>query len=255
MSNVNAAAQNRPSRTSVLSDKTHQRIKEMIFSYEILPGSRVNIDALSLNLKVSHTPIREALARLESEGLLIKTPLKGYKASNLLSLAEFNDLFQFRLLIEPWAAEHAAKKIDVAGKKALRDEIAKTKQTLKIRQGEEFEYLTEHDARFHTLVAELSGSKTIESAFERTHCHLHLFRLFMAHKLHLIENNARAKFVQNLFEQYYQNGSGQLAIIEHTVIAQAIIKGDAKAARVSMHSHIQASLKRFSSSAEEINQL
>ena len=237
-------------RTSVLSDESYAKIKEMIVTYEIAPGSRVNIDALSLRLKTSQTPIREALARLESDGLIKKEPLKGYNATNLLTLDEFHDLFQFRLLIEPWAAEQAAQRITSEGKRNLKLEMSSTKKSLKQKSVDEFKSLTEHDARFHKLVAQLSGSKSVESAFERTHCHLHLFRLFMAHRLHLIENNSRAKFVEGLFEQYYQNGSGQLAIIEHSAIANAIIDGDSKAARTSMHSHIQSSLKRFSSSVQ-----
>lgn len=237
-------------RTSVLSDESYGKIKEMIVTYEIAPGSRVNIDALSLRLKTSQTPIREALARLEADGLIKKEPLKGYSATNLLTLDEFQDLFQFRLLIEPWAAEQAAQRITSEGKRNLKLEISNTKKSIKQKSVDEFKSLTEHDARFHKLVAQLSGSKSVESAFERTHCHLHLFRLFMAHRLHLIENNSRAKFVEALFEQYYQNGSGQLAIIEHRAIANAIIDGDSKAARSSMYSHIQSSLKRFSSSVQ-----
>ena len=237
-------------RTSILSDETYGKIKEMIVKYEISPGSRVNIDALSLQLKTSQTPIREALARLESDGLIKKEPLKGYSTTNLLTLEEFHDLFQFRLLIEPWAAEQAAKRITTEGKRILNLEMKSTMKTLKQKSVDEFKSLTEHDARFHKLISQLSGSKSVESAFERTHCHLHLFRLYMAHRLHLIENNSRAKFVEGLFEQYYQNGSGQLAIIEHSAISNAIIDGDSKAARASMHSHIQSSLKRFSTSVE-----
>ncbi len=250
MSTVKAAITKLSARTSVLSDETYGKIKEMIVSYEISPGSRVNIDALSLRLKTSQTPIREALARLESDGLIEKEPLKGYSATNLLTLDEFHDLFQFRLLIEPWAAEEAAKRITGEGKRILKSEMSTTRKSLKQKNVDEFKSLTEHDARFHKLVAKLSGSKSVEAAFERTHCHLHLFRLFMAHRLHLIENNSRAKFVEDLFEQYYQNGHGQLAMIEHIEISNAIIEGDFKAARASMHSHIQSSLKHFSSSVK-----
>ncbi|MDP1851226.1 MAG: GntR family transcriptional regulator [Candidatus Planktophila sp.] len=237
-------------RTSVLSDDIYGKIKAMVVTYEISPGSRINIDALSLQLKTSQTPIREALARLESDGLIKKEPLKGYSATNLLTLDEFHDLFQFRLLIEPWAAEQAAKRITFEGKRILNSEMKSTLRTLKQKNVDEFKSLTEHDARFHKLVAQLSGSKSVESAFERTHCHLHLFRLFMAHRLHLIKNSSGANFVEKLFEHYYQNGSGQLAIIEHNTISNAIIDGDSKTARASMHSHIQSSLKRFSSSVQ-----
>lgn len=241
------------SRRSALSDEIYGTIKEMIFEYIISPGSRVNIDALALQLEVSQTPVREALARLESDGLIAKVPLKGYTATNLLSMQEFDDLFQFRLLIEPWAAEQAAKKIDAAGKKALRAEMQNTRKSLKFKVGDNFQDLTEHDARFHMLIAQLSGSKSVSSAFERTHCHLHLFRLFMANKLHLVEDHSRSKFIEDLFEKYYQTGSGQLALMEHDAIAKAILAEDSKTARAQMHSHIQSSLKRFTASAQQLN--
>jgi len=243
----------RSPRRSVLSDEIYDMIKAMIFEHEIAPGSRVNIDALAVELQVSQTPVREALARLESDGLIAKEPLKGYTATNLLSMEEFNDLFQFRLLIEPWAAEQAAIKIDSTGKTALKGEMQSAKAALKFRVDDQFQALTEHDARFHTLIAHISGSSSVASAFEHTHCHLHLFRLFMANKLQLIENESRTHFVQDLFEQYYQSGSGQLAIKEHDAITKAIIDQNPKAARSAMHSHIESSLKRFSPSVKAAN--
>lgn len=243
----------RSPRRSVLSDEIYDMIKAMIFEHEIAPGSRVNIDALAVELQVSQTPVREALARLESDGLIAKEPLKGYTATSLLSMQEFDDLFQFRLLIEPWAAEQAAKKIDATGKAALKGEMQSAKAALKFRVDDQFQALTEHDARFHTLIAHISGSKSVATAFERTHCHLHLFRLFMANKLHLIDNESRTEFVQDLFEQYYHSNSGQLAIKEHDAIAKAILDQNSKAARGAMYSHIESSLKRFSPSAKAVN--
>lgn len=243
----------RSPRRSVLSDEIYEMIKAMIFEHEIAPGSRVNIDALAVDLEVSQTPVREALARLESDGLMAKEPLKGYTATNLLSMEEFNDLFQFRLLIEPWAAEQAAKKIDSTGKTALKGEMQSAKAAIKLKAEDQFQALTEHDTRFHTLIAHISGSNSVATAFERTHCHLHLFRLYMANKLQLIDIGSRTQFVQELFEQYYQSGSGQLAIKEHDEIAKAILDQNPKAARSTMHAHIESSLKRFAPSAKEVN--
>lgn len=240
-------------RRSVLSDEIYDMIKRMIFDHEIAPGSRVNIDALAVQLDVSQTPVREALARLESDGLIAKEPLKGYKTTNLLSIKELNDLFQFRLLIEPWAAEEAARRVDNTGKTALKAEMQSAKTALKISGDDQFQALTEHDTRFHALIASISGNQTVSDSYERIHCHLHLFRLYMANKLHLIEGESRAKFVQDLFDQYYQGGSGQLALKEHEIIAKNIIEGNPKGAKVAMHAHIESSLKRFTPTAEAIH--
>ena len=213
----------------------------MIMDHEIAPGARVNIDLLSTQLEVSQTPVREALARLESDGLIAKEPLKGYKATQLLTIKELNDLFQFRLLIEPWAAEQAAKLIDNTGKTALKAEMQSAKTG-----DSQFQALTEHDSRFHALISNIYGNSTVADFYERTHCHLHLFRLFMSNKLHLIDDESRASYIRELFEQYYQSGSGQLAIKEHDAIAKAILDQKPLAAKNAMHAHIESSLKRFS---------
>lgn len=250
---ASAAPKKRTPRRSVLSDEIYEMIKTMIFDHEIAPGSRVNIDALAVQLEVSQTPIREALARLESDGLIEKEPLKGYRATQLFTVKQLNDLFQFRLLIEPWAAEQAAKLIDNTGKTALKAEMQSAKTAIKFSGLDQFQALSEHDSRFHTLISNISGNQTVADFYERTHCHLHLFRLYMANKLHRIQPEERTEFVADLFEQYYQSSSGQLAIKEHDAIAKAILDQNAKAAKAAMHSHIESSLKRFSPAALAAN--
>jgi len=233
-------------RRSILSDETYSMIRAMIFAHEIVPGERVNIDALSLQLGVSQTPIREALARLESEDLIAKEPLKGYRATNLLSKKEFADLFSFRLLIEPYAAEQAAILIDADGIKKLQNEIASAKDALSLDDDEHLiEAITEHDARFHSLIAHYSGNKSLSSAFANTHCHLHLFRLYVATQKHLVEPGDKSNFVQDLFARYYHSDRGQLAIKQHVAIAKAISSRNPERAKAEMHSHIESSLKRF----------
>ena len=231
-------------RRSILSDETYSMIRAMIFAHEIVPGERVNIDALSVQLGVSQTPIREALARLESEDLIAKEPLKGYRATNLLSMKEFADLFNFRLLIEPYAAEQAAILIDAEGIKKLQNEIMSAKEALTDDE-HLIEAITEHDARFHTLIANYSGNKSLAAAFANTHCHLHLFRLYVATQKHLVEPGDKSNFVQDLFARYYHSDRGQLAIMQHVAIAKAIASHNPEKAKAEMHSHIESSLKRF----------
>ena len=164
----------RPMRT-VLSDETYLRIREMLLTHDIAPGERINIDALARELDVSQTPVREALARLESEDLVTKEPLRGYTATKLLTVPEIQDLFQFRGLIEPWAAGMAARNINEEGIARLQAELAKGQSAENLDIDEAYAAMSEHDARFHALIAELSGSEFVHDAYVRTHCHLHLF--------------------------------------------------------------------------------
>ena len=232
-------------RRSVLSDDIYFLIRKMIFNYEIVPGSKVNIDALAKQLDVSQTPVREALSRLESDGLIVKEPLKGFRATNLLTIQELDDLFKFRLLIEPFAASEAARRVDETGKRALKSEIESAKIAIKISGDDQVEALTEHDARFHSLIASMSGNAVLAESFERTHCHLNLFRLYIASQRRLISGESRAMLVDKLFKQYYNSASGQVAIKEHEEIAAAITTGNSKVAQKVMYQHIESSLQRF----------
>lgn len=246
------ASRGRPLR-SVLSDETHSAIRAMLLDHTIAPGQHINIDALARELEVSQTPVREALARLESDDLVVKQPLRGYTATELLTVSQLDDLFQFRLLIEPWSAAKAAARSDPAGHAELRAELKRGADVGAVDIARAYAAMSEHDARFHELIARLSGSEFVRDAFVRTHCHLHLFRLYQAGQAQLSAADQDSAFVDALFSLYYQPTSGFLAFREHEAIANAILNGDADGARQHMHDHIQSSRDRFAPAMSALN--
>lgn len=248
---ISAEPKRKVASRSTLSDETYDMVKAMIFNYEIAPGARVNIDAISMGLGVSQTPVREALARLESDGLIEKEALKDYHATKLLGISNLENLFQFRLLVEPWAAEQAAKRIDSVGKAALKAEMQSAKAAIRFAGAERMQALTEHDSRFHGLIASISGNQILADAYELTHSHLHLFRIYLAYNNHYSKDLPRSSFVEELFKQYYQSESGQLAIKEHQAITEAVLESNPKAAKAAMFSHIESSLRRWSPSVKK----
>ena len=243
----------RPMRT-VLSDETYSQIREMVLDHTIAPGERISIDGLARELDVSQTPVREALARLESETLVVKEPLRGYAATELLTLEQLKDLFEFRGVIEPWAAGRAARHISPEGRDRIRQELESGRKAEGLDIEEAYQAMSEHDARFHTLIAELSGSEFVKDAYVRTHCHLHLFRLYTVLKTWANEGREGAEVVSELFELYYQPKSGFLAFKEHRQIADAVMTGDEESASRLMLSHIQNSLARFAPTMSAIQQ-
>lgn len=205
-------------RRQVLADDVYEAIKAMLMDHVILPGARISIDGLARDLEVSPTPVRESLARLESEGLAVKSPLKGYRATSLLSLEEFDDLLQFRRLIEPWAARHAAQRSDDQAVQEIEAELGSVEAPTSTDY-EGYKALTAHDSRFHSLVARLSGSEQVRLAFERTHCHLHIFRL------------------------HFERAIGRHTLVEHRQIADAIAQGDPDAAEAAMLKHLESAMR------------
>ena len=78
--------------TSVV-DGVYDVIYHRLMLLEIAPGARIPIDALARELNVSQTPVREALNRLEREGLVCKEHLIGYSAAPQWTREQFQDLF------------------------------------------------------------------------------------------------------------------------------------------------------------------
>ena len=82
--------------------QSYNIIKDKIIRCEYAPNTLISEEALREELGVSRTPIRDALSRLEQEGLIQILPKKGIMVSGL-SLSEINAIFEIRMLFEPYA--------------------------------------------------------------------------------------------------------------------------------------------------------
>lgn len=100
-----------------LPDLIYDQIRDRIVSGDLAPGQPVRQDALAGSLGVSKIPVREALARLESDGLLRFNRRRGYEAP-ALSLSEAEEIFELRLQVEPSVAALAAKRAGDADRQA-----------------------------------------------------------------------------------------------------------------------------------------
>src|SRR5215467_14076831 len=109
MSAANEGGERAIARPPGLADEVYRRIRADIMSLRIPPDSRVTVDNLARELGVSQTPIREALSMLEANGLVSKRHFAGYATSPRMNRARLDELFEFRLLVEPHAARKAAR--------------------------------------------------------------------------------------------------------------------------------------------------
>lgn len=209
-------------RRSTLGDDVYEAIKTLVMEHSLAPGDRVNIDALARELEVSPTPVREALARLESDGLVRKRPLAGYTVSPLLTREEFTDMFDMRLVLEGAAARWAAERAGAAQRTAIATESVAVPNLDRADQDGRRSHaaFTALDARFHDLVADAAGNPLLRDAIGRLHAHLHIHRLYFP---------------------YAQTGTtGD----EHRLIADAIGAGDPDAAEAAMRAHLSAARVR-----------
>ncbi|MEG1824768.1 MAG: GntR family transcriptional regulator [Cloacibacillus sp.] len=93
-------------KVPTLSELAYESIKEQILSCRIRPGEKINIDHYSESLGVSTTPVREALSKLQQEGLVHYIPRTGWKISRI-SKQEFRKLQELKSLLEITLAERA----------------------------------------------------------------------------------------------------------------------------------------------------
>ncbi|GAA1865171.1 GntR family transcriptional regulator [Asanoa iriomotensis] len=206
-----------PARRITLTDDVYAAVQALIMDHEVQPGARINIDALARRLAVSPTPVREALARLESDGLVSKTPLVGYTATPLLTRAQFEELVEMRLILEPTAAAKAAGAGLDAG------ELAGLRADADLPGPEGADAIaafTAQDARFHHTLAGLSGNRMLHDAVVRLRAHLHLFRL------------------------HFPAAHYGVSAREHHRIVDAVTSGDPDAAAAAMRDHLTAARDR-----------
>lgn len=205
-------------KRSTLGDDAYDALRALVLEHVLTPGERINIDALSRKLEVSPTPLREALARLESEGLVRKRALAGYTVSPLLTPAEFADMFDMRLLLECAAARWAALRATPSQRAEL---VAVAAQ--EIEAGPEHEWhavFTALDAQLHDLVAQASASPLLRDGISRLHAHLHLHR------------------------RYFPAEHIAVTSDEHRRVAAAINDGDPDRAETAMREHLTRSRAR-----------
>lgn len=115
-----------PSMTIVvrtLSDQTYEVMRRKILSGSIPPGTPVRQDIIATELGVSKIPLREALGRLEQDGLLSSYPNRGYVVRSM-SMAEATEVFALRLKLEPGAVADGAGRASDADHAAAREALA-----------------------------------------------------------------------------------------------------------------------------------
>lgn len=92
-----------------LSNLVYRDLKEKILKNKLLPGDKLIEMEIASNLGVSRTPVREALKKLEEDGLVTSFPRKSYIVSKI-SVKEAKNLYIVRRSLEPLAVELLAQK-------------------------------------------------------------------------------------------------------------------------------------------------
>jgi DNA-binding GntR family transcriptional regulator len=207
------SAKIRPADTSA---RVYEILREKAITYNLRPGAHVNEAALAAELNVSRTPVRAALNRLASEGLMTVVPNKGFFRQPL-DIDAVRSLFEVRMAIEVLSVRLFCERAASDDIRQLRDKWNRIKPK---HAGAAPEAIVAADEAFHIALAQ--GSRNPEA-----------LRL-------LGELNARIRFIRTVAMERPRFRDG--AVIEHQEIIDAIEARDADSAADLMTQHIRLTL-------------
>ena len=179
-----AAGRTRPARGA---EEIYERLKSMAITFVIRPGQRVNEVELSKALKVSRTPLREALNRLMVEGFLTRAPNKGF-TGRLLDAKQIFDLYELRRALE-------ASIVRIACERATDEELVELERFVKgsidRREKTNAASLLALDEEFHERVSRLTRNHEMTHLLKAINARIHYVRWLDMQKRHTQRDHLR----------------------------------------------------------------
>lgn len=198
--------------------RVYAALKHEILTCEIAPGAALYEGQLAERLEVSKTPVRDALGMLAHEGFVQVQPRRGYRVTDI-TLADVQEVFQMRMLLEPAAAELAAERATADQLKRLQELAEESYVYGELPTYKDF---VVKNREFHVVLAQASG------------------------------NGRLAASLRNLLEEMQRlflfgldiRDSAEEQIAEHRDLVDALLKGNHHLARDIATRQIETSRKR-----------
>jgi len=217
---------NQKSAVANLWKDAYETIQKLILSSQLKPGAIITEIGLSKQLGLGRTPVREALQKLEQEGLVVTENRR--KRVFILTIKEIEDIFDLKICIESAVAQWAAERGEAAEFSQLSAIMNQMKTLAAARPANE----PEEEAWFKKWM-------TLDAAL-----HQCLFQM--------AANKRAEQIITNLNKQWHRLKVGLLAmegrieksVIEHEKIVQAVLNQNGQEAFEAMHNHLQ-NLKRM----------
>lgn len=162
---------NKRTGTALLAGDVHRLLRTKIISLEFKPGSRVVEEDICRETGVGRTPVREALLRLEGEGLVSRQRRGWIIEATDPANARF--IFEARICVEAFATRVAAERSDPATLKRLHELVDRMDDLDNISRSE----LNRLDRTFHETIVAMSGNPLFQEMHERTQFHYWNLRL------------------------------------------------------------------------------
>ncbi len=199
------------------ADYAYQELRHKIITKQLKPGQRLPEVNVAVQMGVSRTPVREALRRLSSEGLVIIVPNSGARLASP-SVKEMEDTFIVREMLECLSVSSAAERVQDKHLRRMEEYILDEVRAVGERNLEA--YLEAYEG-FHRTVADASGNRILSDYIENV----------------LARTNAYVVFFDPFYEQEENPTIG-----EHRSILTALERRDPSLAVDLMRAHLRRSV-------------
>ena len=196
-----------------LRDVVFNTLRQAILRGELKPGERLMEIQLAQRLGVSRTPVREAIRKLELEGLVLMIPRKGAEVAEI-TIKDLEDVLQVRAALEELAVRDACEKITEEQLKELRRSNAAFKIAL---SGDDILASGQADMDFHEIIYKATDNR----------------------RLMQILNNLREQMYRYRMEYLKDREMHPVLLGEHEAICSALASRDAEQAGEAIRSHIE----------------
>jgi len=194
----------------------YDAIKKAILEFRFKPGDALVEADLSKQLNISKTPVRDALTRLEREGLVSKVAYTGTYVSEITAQSVM-EVFEIRAVLEGLAARQATSNFTTGDLQQAGQILAD--QAAMLKSGD-LQRASEFNRRFHQMILEKSGNQRLRSMLANLDDHIQRFRVL---------SNA-------------QRGAQPTSVFEHQRVLEALRGKDPDAAEVAMKDHLRSVL-------------
>ena len=196
-----------------LRDVVFNTLRQAILKGELKPGERLMEIALAERLGVSRTPIREAMRKLELEGLVVMIPRRGAQVANITE-KDLNDVLEVRIALENMAIEKACQNMTEDGMSKLWMAAKTFERTT--AEGDLVK-MAEADVAFHEIIYQASDNR----------------------RLIQVLNNLREQIYRYRVEYLKEEETRNLLVREHEEMTKAIRERDVKNAQRIAYQHIE----------------
>lgn len=212
-----------------LVDQIYEALFDRITQGGLTTGERLVIDRLARDFGVSLIPVREALARLQAERLVVLEANRGYRVAPKPDRGEVEAWREAREMIETYAVRLAARRMSAPELAQIRRTNQQIRATVRATDAATARTFMDLNDDFHRAIVTASGNPYIQEAYDQLHYGPQMFRI-------------TSQFGQIDLDE---------VLAEHEAILAALAAGDPDRAAAAMSRHIVEGLERWQRLAEE----